>query len=156
MWVGFHFKVYVDHRLECGWIMKAHFRKGCLYFPMCSIYWEFGYAWWDQPLSTLVCSCAIELMMWVIAHPNTLTCAGHQQTESTNIGCNQWLSLAKSTLKWPLLVGIVQWWPAPVSVGGLWCALNNHINVQCIHPTWQQCERLWGSNSRENQNGGKI
>jgi hypothetical protein len=27
---------------------------------------------------------------------------GHQRTESTNIGCNQWLSLAKITLKVPL------------------------------------------------------
>jgi hypothetical protein len=28
--------------------------------------------------------------------------AGHQRTESTNTGCNQWLSLAKIALKVPL------------------------------------------------------
>ena len=28
--------------------------------------------------------------------------AGHQRTESTNTGCNQWLSLAKIALKTPL------------------------------------------------------
>ena len=31
--------------------------------------------------------------------PPTLTSAGHQQTVSMNIGCNQWLSLAKTLLK---------------------------------------------------------
>ena len=38
---------------------------------------------------------------------------------SISIGYNQWLSLAKPTLKVPLLVGIVHWWSALVSVGGL-------------------------------------
>ena len=31
--------------------------------------------------------------------PPTLTGVGHQRTVSTDIGCNQWLSLAKSPLK---------------------------------------------------------
>ena len=35
----------------------------------------------------------------LIYSPPTLTGAGHQRTVSTNIGCNQWLSLAKSALK---------------------------------------------------------
>jgi hypothetical protein len=37
--------------------------------------------------------------------PNTLPTpdgVGHQRTESTNIGCNQWLSLAKIALKVPI------------------------------------------------------
>ena len=29
---------------------------------------------------------------------------------STNTSSNQWLSLAKPTDKWPLLVGTVHWW----------------------------------------------
>jgi len=32
----------------------------------------------------------------------TLVGVGHQRMESTNIGCNQWLSLAKIALKMPL------------------------------------------------------
>ena len=31
--------------------------------------------------------------------PPTLTGVGHQRTVSTSIGCNQWLSLAKTILK---------------------------------------------------------
>ena len=34
--------------------------------------------------------------------PPTLTGAGHQRTLNTNIGCNQWLSLAKTLLKMTL------------------------------------------------------
>jgi len=37
-------------------------------------------------------------------NPPTLTCVGHRWTVSTNIGCNQWLSLANPCLK-VLLVG---------------------------------------------------
>ena len=36
--------------------------------------------------------------------PPTLTGAGHQRTVSTNIGCDWWLSLAKTLLK-VVLVG---------------------------------------------------
>ena len=37
--------------------------------------------------------------------------------ESTNIGCNQWLSLTKIALKVPPLVGIIHWWPTLAGVG---------------------------------------
>ena len=60
------------------------------------------------------------LNMHSINIPPTLNGVGHQTTMSTNTDCNQWLSLAKPTLKvHPPLVGIVHWWPAPVSMGGL-------------------------------------
>ena len=36
---------------------------------------------------------------WSSYSPPTQAGAGHQQTVGTSIGCNQWLSLAKSTLK---------------------------------------------------------
>ena len=45
--------------------------------------------------------------------------AGYQWTESTNTGCNQWLSLAKIALKVPMPVEIVHCWPAPTSVGSV-------------------------------------
>jgi hypothetical protein len=41
--------------------------------------------------------------LWLLTYsPPTLTGVGHQWTVSTNTGCNQWLSLAKPTLKMPL------------------------------------------------------
>ena len=63
--------------------------------------------------------------------PPTLPGVGHQCTVmSTNIACNQWLSLAKPTPKVPpLLVGIVHGWPAPVSARG--CNLQYQYSLAC-------------------------
>ena len=52
-------------------------------------------------------------------NPPIVTSVGRQWTESTNIGFNQWLSLAKLALKMPPLVGIVHWWPEPTGVGSV-------------------------------------
>jgi hypothetical protein len=56
---------------------------------------------------------------WSTNALSTPTGAGHQWTESTSIGCNQWLSLDKIALKVPLLVGIVHWWPSSAGVGSV-------------------------------------
>ena len=53
---------------------------------------------------------------------------GHQWTESTNIGCSQWLSLAKIALKVPPAVGIVHWWATPTCVGRVYV----HIILHCF------------------------
>jgi hypothetical protein len=44
------------------------------------------------------------LCPWCFGHPfgEVRDSVGHQRTESTNIGCNQWLSLAKIALKMSL------------------------------------------------------
>jgi hypothetical protein len=56
---------------------------------------------------------------------------GHQRTESTNTGCNQWLSLVKIALKVPLLVGIIHWWPVQQVWGGYKsiCNPKSHITI---------------------------
>ena len=49
-----------------------------------------------------MCYCLRHLKL--IPHPHLLV-PGHQQTVSTNNGCNQWLSLAKTLLKVALASG---------------------------------------------------
>jgi hypothetical protein len=61
----------------------------------------------------------------------TLVGVGHQRMESTSTACNQWLSLAKTTLKVPLagtnrsLVAITNRCGEGISV--VWPALNTQL-----------------------------
>ena len=50
----------------------------------------------DKPHLPFKRACAFGVLTY---SPPTLTSVGHQWTVSTNIACNQWLSLAKPTLK---------------------------------------------------------
>ena len=54
--------------------------------------------------------------------PPTLASVGHQWTVRTNRGpLLELVYPVRATGMQPMLILTVQWWPAPVSVGGLWC-----------------------------------
>jgi hypothetical protein len=61
--------------------------------------------------------------------PSTFTGVGYQWTVSTSTSCNQWLSLAKPTLKVPPPGRVRSLVPAPISVGGL---LVVHFEINAV------------------------
>ena len=110
--MGVEIKVYVKIQGEFPFVIWASLTLGnephvfrstlrCFSKPL---YFSTNYSHWNpsfalRSIMHLGAVLPITCKAWLLYSPPTLTSVGHQWTVSTNIGCNQWLSLLELALK---------------------------------------------------------